>query len=289
MLRNKITTSLKFDNSSDEYLTKSVDPTIINIYNMININIVKFIESKQYKIFNSITIWYENNQLGIVINFDNKISIDDLILISYVKLIVFIPNIPDLQILAYKNNTYDSDIIYIYKNNTFDISNYKMSINSFRQPYFDISNLVNNMVRTELQNNHSMNFFGLGGECGLICKQNIDLIKKYYLITDNVNIYQDFLLNGFEQHYTELVKYPELDEKYWSNSTYDDWLLFVNISKTGLKHMAKYIKIFKKIVYIGCDKKTINSDIANLLNHYVLRETMQIMTNNFILIFDLKF
>ena len=84
MLRNKITTSLSFGNSHDEYLTKSADPIIIDVYNMININIVKFIESKQHKIFNSITIWYENNQLGIVINFDNKISIDDLILLSYV-------------------------------------------------------------------------------------------------------------------------------------------------------------------------------------------------------------
>jgi hypothetical protein len=77
-------------------------------------------------------------------------------------------------------------------------------------------------------------------------------ISDYHLITDNQNIYNDFLSNGFDNLKTELVVYKILDSTYWSNPTYNDWLLFVNISKSGLKQMAKYIHTFSKIIYVGC-------------------------------------
>jgi hypothetical protein len=289
MLRNKINTNLKVS-EVDYSFYNTINPDIKKIYLILQQHLLS---SSYDSDINSISIWYEFDQLGLIINYNGPTNgqTNGLFDTSTEQIGQIInQNQIELKILAYKNNSFDSNIKYII-NNPFLIHNYKMSINSFRQPFSDISDMANQIVKSELKDN----FFGLGGESGLICKRNMDLITDYHLITDNSNIHMDFLSNGFDQSKTELVNYKNLGNNYWSRTSIsdyrlvnDNWLLFVNISKTGLKTMAKYIRFFSSIVYVGCDSKTIKADINGLSEYYLLRESIQIMENNFILIFDKK-
>ena len=287
MLRNKINTNLTISENDYTFLN-TLDPNINKIYLIIQQHIL----SNSYNCnINSISIWYEFDQLGLIINYNQSknpstnlstnLSADASTNSTKQIAKIIYENGYKLKILGYKNNSFDSKIAYII-NNYFEIYNYKMSINSFRQPFTYISDLANQIVKSEIKDN----FFGLGGESGLICKRNMDIITKYHLITDNSNIHMDFLSNGFDQLNIELVNYKNLGDDYWSNLVYENWLLFVNISKTGLKLMAKYIRLFNSIVYVGCDSNTIKTDIIGLSKYYTLRKNIQITSNNFILIFD---
>ena len=282
MLRNKVNISLSDSIIGSDFfntLNLNIQNVCLKLMKNMNLNILN-----QY--INSISIWYEYEQLGLVIIYrsDTLSKSDNLKIPNQI-----ISTLSDhtFEILAYKNNPFESVLNYVIKND-FKINGYAISFNSFRQSNSEVSKLANQMLLAEL-NDTNNNFFGLGGESGLAYWQNQSNILDYYLITDSENIYQDYLTNGLESSKTELVVYDILDEKYWLNPKYKDWILFVNISKTGLKHMAQYIRIFKKIVYVGCDKKTIELDTNNLSKYYVLKKNIQIMPNNFILVFDAKY
>jgi hypothetical protein len=284
MSRNKVNISLSDSIIGSDFfntLNLNIQNVCLNLMKNINLNIFN-----QY--INSISIWYEYEQLGLVIIYksDTLSKSDNLNIFNQI-----ISTLSDhtFKILAYKNNPSESVLNYVIKND-FKINGYAISFNSFRQTNSEVSKLANQMLSAELNktNDTNNNFFGLGGESGLIFWQNKSKILNYYLITDSENIYSDFKTNGLESSKTDLVNYDILDDKYWLNPKYKDWILFVNISKTGLKHMAQYVRIFKKIVYVGCDKKTIELDTNNLSKYYVLKKNIQITPNNFILVFYSK-
>jgi len=144
----------------------------------------------------------------------------------------------------------------------YDDVEWPLSIDSFSQIYSLVGENIHRLVNSILS--ESDTFIGLGGESGYYVKAaetNNNKFSSAKLFTNSYAIHQDCQFSNFDSH---LVDYNSFElTKYYSSN---DGVLLINISRKGLKKLAKQINKlqFKQIIYIGCDLYYINQDLQRL-------------------------
>lgn len=280
---------------NDQLITNySDDITCINIIDMAN-RIIKILNNR-FKlvqgIFNYMILQktFNTEQYGVKIvlkNIQDESSIITTIIIIMNDIYLSLSN--EISVFCYQftqNNRSpdDKDTVYYLTPKTrlddiYDNVSWSFSIDSFSQVYKDSGETIHNIVNNCIQGANM--FIGIGGESGYYFKANKDKFKNAQLFTNSIYIYEDCKHANYN---CELVDYTIFDLiKYYS----DDCTLLVNISKNGLRGLAKIINglNFKQIIYIGCTEESIRKDIDalsnyNVINRYVLPNNRYILDLN---------
>ncbi len=268
------------DSFSDLYLIEKLNMFLdyLQKYNVTDfyINLQKSNYTDQY----SITIIYEKNK-----NIDKNIWYEIYNNYKDINLTVFCINYENMERIYL---TEKKSIINKYYN-----FNWNSNPNSFIQVNKNAELWIHDCVRRYYNCNEW--FYGLGGQMGIYSKfltsnnnekdnnngkdntnniTNNNTNNKYINLTDCEYIYEDCLDNG--QTNIFLVSYDKVELKsYFKNK---DSTLVINISKTGLKHLAKSVLDLecKQIIYIGCCEKYIARDLEILCNKYKIENMEKI-------------
>lgn len=175
---------------------------------------------------------------------------------------------PNLNVLAYKTK---DEITYLSQNTR--LSNYyytftwRISIDAFIQSHLEIHQHIHTLVDCWLMKDKKYTYYGIGGESGIYYKNNIDKFETSLCLTNSEPIYNDYLCN-ISDNKIMLVDYDNIKLNVLITAKYK--ILVVNISRNGLKGLAKQIEElnFDQIIYIGCSDKAIDYDSNILIKKY---------------------
>lgn len=281
--RLKICVNITFN---DNYIDHYID-TITDIYLLKKINkFLSFIKKIDNDMHINIKYCYFQKS-----NVSNEYGIIMAIANSIINIIQYFDE--NLTVFGYFLLTDISKIIYLTENtrlkNTYYGFDWHVSINSFIQVHPEISNIVHDTVKEWIIKDTK--YIGLGGEMSVYQKMLNDNNNNNndICITNSQEIYDDSILNN-EKQKVYLVNYDKLIISDYITNT-NEYILLINISRNGLKELAKQISelIFRQIIYIGCNHKAINRDITILKKSYKITNIKKILQddNNYIYVIEL--
>lgn len=251
------------DTITDEYLLKKINDIIrlLRIYKFKKISYAYFHKSNfnnNYGILFALTQYNEE-----ITDFFNYLLLNDreLIIIGYTI-------INKLKQITY--HTKAQRLGYRY----YDFI-WPVSIDGFIQVNPETANQVHDTVDRLLVRNSTYVYYGLGGEMAVYAKKYEKEFKDTLCITNSEIIRNDYLAN-MDNSKCSLVDYNtvKLDEIFVDPNS----VLLVNISRHGLRNLAKQINIlkFKQIIYIGCCDEAIIRDHKELIKSYNLNKIIKI-------------
>lgn len=264
------------DNITDNYLLFKIN-IILHLLQLFNINDIPYAYFQKSNYSDYYSILFHLN-----LNLDEKIN-------SFFKEILKDEN---LRVLAYLHNS--KNPIYITKEMRLPYRHYHFiwycSIDSFIQINPETSEQTHNIVEEFLIKDRNINLYCLGGEMGIYGKKFRDDYKEIKCLTNSSPIYHDYCYNQNDNNCL-LVDYNNLQLSTIINTTNN--ILIVNISRNGLKDLAKQICLlnFKQIIYIGCCKEAIIKDMNILKEKYKVNRMRKLnqfpQTKEFLYIIEL--
>ena len=205
--------------------------------------------------------------------------------------ILFVPAVPNdfdqlyqklkvdnnLRVLGYKIQ--DNKVTYLTQNtrlpNYYYTFVWQISIDAFIQSHPEIHQHIHTLVDCWLIKDKKYTYYGIGGESGIYYKDNIDKFETSLCLTNSEAIYNDYICN-MNDNRTMLVNYDNMELNVYMTAKYK--ILVVNISRNGLKDLAKQIieLDFDQIIYIGCSYKAIEQDSNILIKKYKINRSQKL-------------
>lgn len=193
--------------------------------------------------------------------------------ISYLRDLYYKINDKNLSVFGYqfqeKNVTYITEakrLDYEYYGFIWHVSPMSfIQVNKYAGKY--IHDLVKELICKDIKH-----FCAIGGEMGIYAKA-FGHNNTFTCLTNSSDIYEDCIFN-YNNNNTDdsfhLVDYDTVNLDNYMNNL--DQVLVINISRNGLKNLAKQIVNlnFKQIIYIGCSDKAVNRDLDILKQRYII-------------------